>query len=368
MFKYVAVAKILKKHKPSVDNSIFKLHYRTTFLILVIASSFISAKEFFGSPINCYSVGTVPKDVLNSYCFIMSTFSVPRHFAKPLGDGVAFQGLGHHEADEEVVYHAYYQWVPLFLFFQAILFYTPRFIWKSTEGGLFDVVLGGMDQPEMEETKLRKKHRILSAYMVKNHHQHMLWAWRFFMCEFLALAIVVGNIFFTDYFLGGTFLKYGTEIMSFINDVDSADRVDPMIRIFPTVSKCNFRAHGPSGTIEVHDSMCLLAVNILNQKIFVLLWFWFIILAVLTALWTIFRIATIVSSSVRFWTLRHRGRAAGEDSLNRIQKHCDLGDWFLLDQLGRAIEPTTYGQFLKELSDEIAVMPEEEEKPMMFRS
>ena len=55
--------------------------------------------------------------------------------------------------------------------------------------------------------------------------------------------IVVGNIFFIDFFLGGTFMKYGTEVLSFTNDpVDEMDRVDPMIRIFPTVAKCNFKS------------------------------------------------------------------------------------------------------------------------------
>ena len=184
MFKYVAVAKILKKHKPSVDTAIFKLHYRTTFLMFFISSALITAKEYFGSPINCYTKGTVPGSVMNIYCFIMSTFSVPKNFPKPLGDGNdavdyhGFSGLGQSNPDDEIVYHSYYQWVPLVLFFQALMFYTPRFLWKQTEGGLFNVVLGGMDQPEMEESKLQKKHRILSSYMVKNLRMHKFWAWR----------------------------------------------------------------------------------------------------------------------------------------------------------------------------------------------
>ena len=64
---------------------------------------------------------------------------------------------------------------------------------------------------------------------------------RFFLCEALCLVVVVGNIYFTDLFLGGTFLKYGTEVINF-PDMDPEHRVDPMTRIFPRVTKCTFRS------------------------------------------------------------------------------------------------------------------------------
>ena len=35
----------------------------------------------------------------------------------------------------QVRYHKYYQWVCFTLFFQAILFYIPRYLWKTWEAG-----------------------------------------------------------------------------------------------------------------------------------------------------------------------------------------------------------------------------------------
>lgn len=179
MLKYLAVAKILKKHQPSVDSSVLHLHYRATFLIFFISSALITAKEFFGSPIECLTKNTVPPNIMNIYCFIMSTFSVPKHFSKPLGDGVPFPGLGPVDdlENDEIVYHAYYQWVPLVFFSQAMLFYLPRFIWKRIEGGLFNVVLGSLSQPEMEEIKRQKQHKVLTRYMIQNLNLHTYYTW-----------------------------------------------------------------------------------------------------------------------------------------------------------------------------------------------
>merc|ERR1711884_112479 len=48
--------------------------------------------------------------------------------------------------------------------------------------------------------------------------------------------------------------------------------------IFPKVAKCTFERFGPSGTIEVFDGLCVLPINIINEKIYIFLWFWFILL------------------------------------------------------------------------------------------
>lgn len=58
----------------------------------------------------------------------------------------------------------------------------------------------------------------------------------------------VGNIFFVDKFLGHTFLTYGIRVIEFSN-TDPGDRIDPMIAIFPRMTKCLFRAYGPSGML-----------------------------------------------------------------------------------------------------------------------
>lgn len=177
MLKYVAAAKILKKRNATVDNAVFHLHYRVTFVVFLLASALVTAREYIGNPIQCISKA-VPGNVLNTFCFIMSTFSVPRHWDAPLGDGVAYPGVGTHEDEDEIKYHAYYQWVPFVLLLQAIMFYIPRYLWKNMEGGLFTTILAGLDKITLDEGQRHKKHKILSQYMIKHLHMHMNWAIR----------------------------------------------------------------------------------------------------------------------------------------------------------------------------------------------
>ena len=49
--------------------------------------------------------------------------------------------------------------------------------------------------------------------------------------------------------------------------MDPEERADPMNIVFPKVAKCTFHKYGPSGTIENKDGLCILALNIINEKV-----------------------------------------------------------------------------------------------------
>lgn len=59
---------------------------------------------------------------------------------------------------------------------------------------------------------------------------------------------------------------------------------DPLISTFPRITKCTFHYYGPSGEITQSDYQCLLPQNLLNEKVFIVMWFWLIILATVTAM------------------------------------------------------------------------------------
>lgn len=73
-----------------------------------------------GDPIACINDGAVPGHVINTYCWITHTFTLPYQIHKPVGTHVAHPGVGGFvEGENEQRYHSYYQWVPFMLFFQV---------------------------------------------------------------------------------------------------------------------------------------------------------------------------------------------------------------------------------------------------------
>jgi len=81
--------------------------------------------------------------------------------------------------------------------------------------------------------------------------------------------------------------------------MEPEERIDPMSYVFPKMTKCSFYKYGGSGTIQLVDSLCVLGMNILNEKIYIFLWFWFIILAVITGVNLLIRIVQYAMPSSR---------------------------------------------------------------------
>lgn len=107
-----------------------------------------------------------------------------------------------------------------------------------------------------------------------------------------------------------------------MSEEDPSLRKDPLNSVFPKVAKCTFNKFGPSGTIEKFDGLCILSLNIINEKvdsfyfppaeyflfcqIYVLLWFWFVFLSTVSAIQLIWRILSITSRRTREFILRRQ--------------------------------------------------------------
>lgn len=114
------------------------------------------------------------------------------------------------------------------------------------------------------------------------------WGSWLILCEFLNFLNVLLQIRFADLFLAGQFLGLGPKVVH--EDWSGMDVLDI---VFPKVTKCTFRKFGPSGTVQVHDSLCIMALNVVNEKIYTFLWFWFMFLLAASALALLWRLLTL---------------------------------------------------------------------------
>ena len=238
--------------------------------------------------------------VIDTYCWIHSTFILPQRITAgdgndPMKNGNAHPGVGAPEYEEVTTTLTYYQWVMFTLFFQAGLFYIPKRIWMIGEKGMIkdlipnDLVYEATD-PRMPyfpkprgvlkddtiESHVNKiRDYLLTFYGRPGVNRHKRYLTRFLFCEILCFAVIVFNIAFIDMFLGGMFTTYGNMVWE-ISEMDPEDRKDPMNLVFPKVAKCDFYRQGPSGTMQNRDALCVLPVNIFNEKIYIFLWFWLV--------------------------------------------------------------------------------------------
>lgn len=125
-------------------------------------------------------------------------------------------------------------------------------------------------------------------YSYKHIQINKRFASRLIFCELLNVCNLALQIYVTHVFLGRQFLTLGLEFMrdDFMGSMDVLDFV------FPKVTKCDFYKFGPSGSVQKHDALCIMALNIVNEKIYVILWFWYCVMIAATTLSIVWRIVS----------------------------------------------------------------------------
>jgi hypothetical protein len=340
-----------------IDNHVFRLHYRATVIIFLAAIALITSGQFIGNPIHCMS-DSVSDGIMNSYCWLHSTYSVAARYEGSAGHEFAHKGVGPDVNDKAGhTYHRFYQWIGFMFVLQAGMFYFPRLLWKSAEGGVMKLLTNGLTEFDsfMNKSRRRDGVNLIEKYWNQKQTKRDTYFVKFFVCELLNFANVVGQIFFTDMFLGYQFREFGRDVLSQMEEPINV-RDDPLNRVFPKVAKCTFQKFGPSGSLTKHDALCVLPLNIINEKIYVFLYLWFVFLAAVSGIWLLYRLLTIVSLEVRVDVIyRRASKQVSKDDIkaclvdNNHSALERLGDFLLLYQITKNVNPL----IIKDIFEEI---------------
>jgi len=342
-----------------IDNHIFRLHYRASVIILLGAIA-LGTSSLVGNPINCMS-DSFSGDMMNTYCWIHSTYSVNDKFNGTQGVDYAHPGLGEDDVHGDRLgwtHHKFYQWVVLVLILQAGAFYLPRLLWKTAEGGVMKLLTTGLTDIDsfMNKETRREGVKLIANYYNITPSRRGTYFMKFYFCELLNLVNVFLQIYFTDVFLGYQFTKYGREVFA-VSEEDLNNRVDPMHKVFPKVAKCTFNKYGPSGSIQTHDALCVLPLNIINEKIYIFLYFWFVFLAAVSCVWLIYRLLTIFSHDLRVNIIYARSdRRVPKQMISAAlsnPKHSvaeRLGDYLMLYLITKNVNPLIIKDVFEKIS------------------
>uniref|UniRef100_A0A0X3PRR2 Innexin n=1 Tax=Schistocephalus solidus TaxID=70667 RepID=A0A0X3PRR2_SCHSO len=347
-----------------VEDFADKFNFLITVMVLSLCTVIITVKQYIMKPIACYIATEVGgSNLLNyveNYCWVQGTLPIS-YAGKMPSTEQEWQ-----ELDKQKI--LYYQWVPFVLGLQCVLFYIPRVIWQAIcynrtgtdlenlisqsvnavhakendrQGIVNDLVAmvehllfqqqkrtcmkpsssllsrratGHPEQVNILEdsSNSHPKRRLGGHYrsmpMLGQHRGTFIVA-AYMLVKLLYLANAIGQIFLMQSFLGfnNSDRPFGFQVLD--NIIRGHDW--EMTLVFPRVGFCFTQMKLLGVQTNGVTAQCALPVNMLNEKIYIFLWWW-----ILAAI-----IITLISFVLWLIRLCSRSREA-----NYIAKYIDLGD------------------------------------------
>lgn len=121
--------------------------------------------------------------------------------------------------------------------------------------------------------------------------------------------------------------------------------------IFPRAAKCTYEPYGPSGSIQKFDALCLLPLNILNQKLFIIVWIWYIVQMVISILNLLYWIMVSCNEYVRIYILCQKSmNSVSHELILHASRNVHLGHFFVLNQIAKNINTETFVELISALA------------------
>lgn len=309
------------------DDSSDRLSYRITVTLLIISSILVGTKQLVGSPITCWIPAHFTgnhEEYTNSYCWVRNTYylSNEEYIPRP------------HE-DRNMI--TYYQWIPLILLTQALFFYMPRLVWANLgrRAGI-DLtrvieaakVMCSTQEAENHEKMLdsvtgnihrmlrrRQRYKARATLGIKScmtrtccrcagRYKGNYMITVYLVSKVLFIANVILQIFALNWVLGFEYNMLGFRILA-----DVFRGVEWEATPFPRVTLCDMNIRR-LGNVHRYTVQCVLPINLFTEKLYLFLWFWMVIVAIL--------------SFIEFFQWIHRVVVWFPQRKNYIKKHLEI--------------------------------------------
>ncbi|KRX85173.1 Innexin unc-9 [Trichinella sp. T6] len=283
------LSSFLKALKPQYDDdTIDRINYYYTCLILIILAATISAKQYVGQPIQCWVPAQFSaswEQYAENYCFVQNTYWL-----------YADQQIPTDLTDRYALQIGYYQWVPFVLAIQAALFYLPCLIWRllNWQSGfaLRNVIGLASEWKNNNAYNCRRKfiqtiaNYIEDSIQLQNCHGKNNPTFKhgyritvlYLSIKFAYLINAVGQLFLLNGFLAPKYQLWGVAILV---DLINGHQWQ-WSGHFPRVTLCDFEVR-LLGNLHRYSIQCVLMINMFNEWAFLFLWWWLVFVATATA-------------------------------------------------------------------------------------
>lgn len=296
---------LLKLISPShCDNWVDRLSHVYTVYLLTSVAAFVKTVQSASSPISCWipaefdANSEAYKNYVNAHCWIQNTYNVPFH--EDISTDVS------HRQNKEITY---YQWVPIVLLIQVLLFKIPHIIWvqlrKNSGLDLQKFIEIAEETQCLSRQERESKIEVIVYSIVRwidirqqcnrnvsvrlnntlskitgcfgEMKRGTFLTALYLIVKCLYLANVVGQIFLLNAFITTDKNVFAIEWLK--SNLAGSSFVES--RRFPRVNLCDFQIR-QMNNIKRYTVQCVLKLNFYNEKIFLILWFWFCLLAIIT--------------------------------------------------------------------------------------
>uniref|UniRef100_A0AAF5Q2G7 Innexin n=1 Tax=Wuchereria bancrofti TaxID=6293 RepID=A0AAF5Q2G7_WUCBA len=322
MFEISSFGKLLStfSHSYHLNDTVDRLHWNITTVVLILCVLFIGAEQQFGQPIQCMLPTHLDRnswtDYGQYYCFTQNTYRLTNNQTLPNASNRAELHLNANVN--------YYQWVPFFLTIQALCFYIPGWLWMMLQhGSIFDmeaivreaICLKTIFKFEGRVTRLTNLVNYIASGLKMKMNTDMcktecqmskstsksssLKAISFIFQHIFALNLKNSNFKWCKHPLDekngiSTALYLISKLLNVINNIMQLYIIGRFIGFsnfplakqftssyFPLITFCDIERQ-TLGKVEINTLQCVLMLNFINEKIFFMLWYWISLLFVLS--------------------------------------------------------------------------------------
>ena len=337
------------------DDFVDRLNHRYTVLIIVVFAIAVTTVQYIGKPITCWApkhfTGSHIK-YTTSYCWVRNTYYLP------FSERIPPEG-----APRQVI--PYYQWIPFILLIQAFLFYVPSIVWNglNQKSGVDadDILDTAQRLPQRQRGKKRLVKLIVGQFdrflrgprsnrqgqdctinckdLVSNtccrccaHHGGNYLVLLYLASKLLYIANIVAQLFILNVVLMTNYNKFGAQALEgFFTTGETEEHILGNTKTFPRVTLCDFRVRR-LGNVQRYTVQCLLPINLYTEKVYIFLWFWMILVVMITGINFLTWLARAVFKS---------------DRLTFIKNHLRYGEQLNDDEDKDLVEPFTT-EYLKQ--------------------
>ncbi|CAD6196767.1 unnamed protein product [Caenorhabditis auriculariae] len=389
MFVFRVLNTVPYTNRTGARDIIAGLHSFVTSNLLIGLAVLVSYKQFGGKPIECM----VPMDFTSAwaqyaenYCWSQQTYYIP--FDSPIVEVVTqsedyIDAISLHAHDgttgaPKVVKKggqkvSYYQWMPFFLLFEAACFRFPCLIWKyfASQSGMQvgEILRMASDQdnavPEAKranvhalsvhlqgvlrfQKRLKFKnivpHRFLRFLNLKYSIYYVTFIYFLAKIAFLLNVGLQANLL-NRYLLPQEYRKhFGFDLWKSLLTPDHNNTWE-QTGVFPRVTLCDFEVR-EMGNLQSYTVQCVLLLNLMTEKIFLILWAWYLILGAFTFCNLVSWVVAVFNfTSIEHFVLNHlemceipfdKTNLQNREHVTRfINKYLGMDGSFLLQLIGQ---------------------------------